>query len=105
RHRSSGVSHEGAAAEEATESKIVFKGAGGTTSVTFAQVGTAELHRWARQAAGARPDPDALLHATALALELGAKDLAQTDITSLTDLPLTKAQQERLAALREWLDE
>lgn len=101
--RASGVTHAGAQAEDATGSKVHFKGG---VTVTFAQVKADELHQWARQAAGTRPDADELIRAAALAIETGAKELARQDLNAASDLPaVTKAQKEKLEALRSALDE
>ncbi len=98
----SGVTHDGAAAEDATGSKLTFKGppGGKPVDVTFAAVRADELHKWARQAAGPRAEVDELLRAAALAIETGAKELARGDLTAASDVGgFSDVQKERHDAL------
>jgi hypothetical protein len=99
--RPKAFTHGGAPADDATEKRIVFKGPGGAVTVTFAEVSSKELHRWAQLADGAHPDADALIHRAALAIETDAKDLAVADLNTASDVPgLTARQQEHIEALR-----
>ncbi|HZU96606.1 MAG TPA: hypothetical protein VFF73_07950, partial [Planctomycetota bacterium] len=72
----------------------------GAKDVPFGQITPDELHGLVLQAAGRRPETDALIHAAALALELGDRDSASTDLSHALEGKPTDREQARIDALK-----
>jgi serine/threonine protein kinase len=91
----------GFVADGATSGHVHFKGTGGKTQeVAFGQATPKELLRWVAEAAGNNPDADTLLHAAALAAELGEKEIGGRYVAAASDAPLTAEQKARLEEIR-----
>ncbi len=91
------VSYQGQTVEDASSSRIHLKGA---KDVPFGQITPEELHGLVLQAAGRRAEADALIHAAALALELGDRDSAATDLNHASEGKPTDREQARIDALK-----
>ena len=92
-------------ADGATSAHVHFRGSGGKSQeVPFGQAAPRELLRWVAEAAGTNPDADSLLHAAALAVELGEKEIAGRYVAAASDSSLTAEQKARLEEIRAGLE-